>query len=155
MGEVKTKKPPVTYVVKKGQPIQKFVGYTKERDYVADDSLGVCDCVGFTNHGKCKHMEFRTLLTEFNVDELVFFGDHLGDCIPKSQEQITKYVMEDLWETLSTHLKITDLDIKRFIPNQVDPNVFNCVELSGKRSKPTLIVGYTHGVLVFLKPEVV
>lgn len=144
-------KAPLTYVVKKDQPIDKYVGYEKDTTYVADENLGTCDCIGYTNTAHCKHLLFKALLSQFGVEELVFFGETVGACKPKPKEKIMKIAL-NLWEPLTEHFKFTVLEVDKLIPNPADSNVFNCIEFKGKRSKPTLVVGYTSGVMFLVKP---
>ena len=150
--QVEKKNEPITYVIRRGKEIEKFVGYTLERTYVADEVMRACDCMGFMNTTHCKHIEFKRLLDDFNVDEMVFFGETLGDCKPKTEEQMDK-IMLDLIETLATHFSIVDIDVTRYIQNPAEPKLFNCIEFTGKRKKPTLIVGYTRGIMFTLKPN--
>ena len=147
-------KEPITYVIKRGQPIDKFVGYKKERSYSADENLGICDCIGFNNHTHCKHLNFKQLLDDpnFKCDEMIFFGENIGDCRPKTEAQMEKILLA-LIEPLDKHFGIVDIDCKPFIKHPAYPNLFSSIQFTGKRKKQTLIVGWASGILFWLRPE--
>lgn len=143
-------KPPVTYVIRRGESVRKFVGWKEEAQYLADERLQTCDCPGFVNTGKCKHLEFKGLLDQFRVDELIFFGEHIGECKPKNKDQILQLIGW-LGETLKSHFRFGLLDVTELVPNPADPDLFSFVRFEGKRNRNTLIVGYAHGIMFSVK----
>lgn len=147
-----TKEPPTSYLIRRGKEIEKYAGYVKRGTYMADENLNACDCSGFTHRGECKHMMFKSLLNEFDVDELIFFGAELGECKPKTGDQISA-IAEMLLKELTDHFKFDKLDIEHFIPNPADPDTCNAVEFSGSRSggKKTLIAGYRSGIMFIVR----
>lgn len=151
MGEAVREKVPVTYVVKRGERIRKFIGWKEEVKYDTDEKLHSCDCLGFLNTGKCKHLEFKELLDEFKVDEFIFFGDEIGECRPKDKDQILK-IMKELHRTLERHFKFEELEPTDIVPFPADPNLYSCIRFVGKRKSKLLIVGYIHGIMFTVKP---
>lgn len=142
---------PVTYVISKGKEIEKYEGYNKANTYMADEDMGVCDCQGFVNTGHCKHIDLKGLLSQFKVDELIFFGSELGDSKPKNEGQI-RALASDLLAKLIEHFKFDSLVLKELIRNPMDPTLYNSVKFTGKRKKSTLIVGYVHGIMFIVEP---
>lgn len=151
---MKTQESLITYVVKRGQPVEKYVGYKKERTYDTNENLGVCDCEGFSHTTHCKHLRFKAMLDEttFKGDEMVFFGENVGDPKPKTENQISDIMLE-LLEPLEKHFNIVDIDVNRYVATPVNPNLFTAIEFRGKRKKPTQIVGYFKGILFWLRPD--
>jgi len=147
-------KAPRTYVVKRGQPMEKFSGYEREATYLTDESLGTCDCIGFmqSRTATCKHLILKGLLDHFKVEELVFFGQGLGESRPKPRQKVLDIakVVED---ELRVHFKYESLELKRIIQNLSDPAVFNGFEFDGRRAKTTLVVGYVSGLMFVVKPS--
>jgi hypothetical protein len=151
MNKVTKQSPATTYVVKRGEDVQKFVGWKQEAKYIADEKFQMCDCPGFANAGKCKHLEFKELLNEFGVEELVFFGDEIGKCEPKNKEQITK-LTEWLTQRLKEHFQFETLVAKEFVANPANPDLFSFIRFDGTRKKKTLVVGYAHGIMFTVRP---
>lgn len=143
---------PITYVISKGKEIEKYEGYTKTETYMADEEMGVCDCQGFVNTGHCKHLDLKGLLQQFKTDDLVFFGSELGDSKPKTDAQI-RTLASDLATKLQAHFKFEAIALKELVRNPMDPNLYNCVKFVGRRKRSTLIVGYTHGIMLIVEHE--
>lgn len=152
MGKTGEKTGHTTYVVKAGKPISKFVGYTKEKDYLADENLNVCDCEGFTHNAHCKHLELKSWLKQFKIDEMIFFGTEIGESKPKTKEDAKEILCEvDLM--LREHFKFEMLHPKGFITNPVDDTLVNCVLFDGLRKKQTpWIVGTRRGIMFIVHP---
>ena len=148
------KKVPTVYVVKAGHPVEKYSGYAKVGEYSANERVGVCDCTGFMNRSECKHLVLKSMLQELKVEEFLFFGTSLGECKPKTGEQITK-IAEDLTTELTSHFNFESLGVHRFIPAAMVPDRCGAIEFVGKRKggKDAMIVGYFNGVLFTITPN--
>jgi hypothetical protein len=151
MEKKKSESAPTTYVIKRGKPIEKYSGYEKTESYLADENLGACDCIGFSNNAKCKHMEFKGLLNQFTVDELIFFGKDIGECKPMPIEKLS-LLIPILEEALKEHFKFSEIDLKEMKTVPTNPSMYSFLVFHGKRDKTVPIVGYMKGVMFLVKP---
>ena len=141
-----------TYVVKRGQPIEKYVGYNKEATYSANEQIGVCDCIGFNHRDHCKHLLFKMLLDQFKVDEFVFYGSEFGECHPRVKEEMIA-TGAALQEILKKHFKYETLELARLIENPIDTHLYNCIEFDGRRKQHNvLVLGYYKGIMLVIRP---
>lgn len=141
-----------TYVVKRGQPVEKYVGYKKEAEYSANEQIGVCDCMGFNYRDHCKHLLFKMLLDQFKVDEFVFYGEEFGECKPRVKDEIM-VLGEALKGVLRKHFVYDTLELARLIENPIDPHLYNCIEFDGKRkTHNVLVLGYYRGIMLVIRP---
>jgi hypothetical protein len=141
-----------TYVVKRGQPVEKYEGYEKVAEYSANEQMGVCDCQGFTHRDHCKHLMFKMLLDQFKVDEFVFYGVEFGECHPRVEKEIME-LGTILKEIIQKHFKYDILKLARLIQNPIDPTLYNCIEFDGSRKMHNvLVLGYFRGIMLVIRP---
>jgi hypothetical protein len=143
---------PTTYVVRRGEHIDKYLGYNKITTYTANEQLGTCDCISFSYRESCKHLLFKDLLEQFRVDEFVFFGNELGECKPRTKEDIMS-LANTLQEVIKDHFKYDDIKLTQLIQNPTNPQFYNSITYEGSRPKNNiLVVGYVRGILFRVIP---
>jgi hypothetical protein len=150
-GQAEPKTLPTTYVVKRGEPIDKYMGYKKLTSYTANEQLGVCDCISYSYRESCKHLVFKDLLDQFKVNEFVFFGNEIGECRPRTKEDIIK-LADSLKEVIKSHFMYDSLELVQLIQNPTNSDLYNSVTFEGVRARNVLVVGYVRGILFRVLP---